>query len=88
MKRVMWKGEMYAALPQNFKQGGDAVVRANIADRSGLFEKTAVIPFNGAYFVAVRGKRRDPYKVTPEGLRADMNLPKRIRYNRKTGEMI
>jgi hypothetical protein len=84
-KKIMIGGTLYTVMDE-YARKGDAVVRANMAEKTGLFKTVKVTENGGKWLLCVHGVARDPTKVTAETLLKEIGeKPGKVEYDRRTG---
>lgn len=87
-KKIMIDSEIYTVF-EEYRRKGDAVVREQIAAKTGLFKKLRTIKRGGRWLLCIRGVARDVSKITPEALMTQCGeKPGIIHYDRNTGRRV
>ena len=66
-QKILIDSEVYTVF-EEYKRKGDAIVREQIAAKTGLFKKLRTIKRNGKWLLCMRGVSRDITGITPESL--------------------
>ena len=84
-KKIMIGDVLYTVMDE-YPRKGDAVVRANMAEKTGLFKSVKAIERDGKWLLCVHGVARDPHKLTAETLLKEIGeKPGKVEYDRRTG---